>query len=99
MHARTGTIELSPDRIDDAVAALENEQLPRYRETSGYKGFTVLANRSTGKVIGVSFWESEDDLRASEQLGSEARQTAKDAGGGQDDPVREDWEVLLDDMV
>ena len=32
MHARTGVLQISPDRIDDAVAKLEAEQLPRYRD-------------------------------------------------------------------
>jgi len=35
----------------------------------GYKGFTMLANRHSGKVIGVSFRQQEDDLRASDELG------------------------------
>ena len=42
MHARTGTFEVSPERIDDVVRRLEEEQIPRYREQQGYKGFTVL---------------------------------------------------------
>lgn len=98
MHARTGYFELSPDRVDAAVAAFEEEQLPRYRQQGGYKGFTLLANRSSGKVLGVSFWESQDDLRSSDQLGTEAREAIQQAGGG-GSIVREDWEVAVDDTA
>ena|SRR5687767_7974379 len=99
MHARTGYFELSPDRVDAAVSAFDEEQLPRYREQDGYKGFTLLANRGSGKVLGVSFWESQGKLRASDQLGSEAREAVHSAGGGQSEIVHEEWEVLIDDMA
>ena len=99
MHARTGILQISPDRIDDAVGKLEAEQLPRYREQQGYKGFTVLADRHSGKVIGISFWESEADLQASEELGRQARANMAEAGQASDEPVREAFEVLVDDMV
>ena len=99
MHARSGSFQLSPDKVDDAVGAFESEQLPKYKESSGYKGFTLLVNRQNGKVVGVSFWESEDDLRASDQLGSEAREQVQERGDGQGDIQREDWEVVLDDTA
>jgi heme-degrading monooxygenase HmoA len=99
MHARSGVIEVSADRIDDALEAFKSEQLPRYRDQSGYKGFTMLADRDNGKILGVSFWESADDLRASDELGQEARENIRERGGAQAEAVREEWEVVIDDMV
>jgi heme-degrading monooxygenase HmoA len=99
MHARTGVIEVSADRMDDALQAFQSEQLPRYREQSGYKGFTMLADRDNGKILGISFWESADDVSASDELGQEARENIKERGGAQSDAVREQWEVVIDDMV
>jgi heme-degrading monooxygenase HmoA len=99
MHARAGTLQASPDRLDDMVAQLREEQIPRYRDQRGYKGFTVLADRSSGKVIGISFWGSEQDLHASDQLGREARSAASETGGASGEPTVEVFEVLLDDMV
>ena len=99
MHARTGSLQVSPDRLDEVVSTFENEQIPRYREQDGYKGFTVLANRQSGRVMGVSFWESDEALQATEDLGAEARESIRQTGGGEGEIVREDWEVLFDDMV
>jgi heme-degrading monooxygenase HmoA len=96
--ARTGTLQVSPDRVDDAVSTVR-DRIPSYREQSGYKGFTILADRSSGKVIGISFWESQQELEASDELGRQAREAAAQTGGSQAEPVRETWEVLLDDMV
>ena len=98
MVARTGTLEIAPERIDDAVSAIR-DQLPAYREQGGYKGFTVLADRQRGKVIGISFWESQQDLEASDELGAQARAAAVESGQAQTDAVREQFEVVLDDMA
>jgi heme-degrading monooxygenase HmoA len=99
MHARTGTLQVSPGRVDEMVGRLEADQIPRYREQPGYKGFTVLADHVSGKVIGISYWESEDDLEASEPLGRAARAQAAETGGAAAEPVRETFEVMVDDMV
>jgi heme-degrading monooxygenase HmoA len=98
MVARTGTLQVSPDRVDAAVTTVR-ERIPQYREQGGYKGFTVLADRSSGKVIGISYWETQEDLEASDELGRQAREAAAETGQAQSEPVRETWEVLLDDMV
>jgi heme-degrading monooxygenase HmoA len=99
MYARTGSTEVSPDRLDEVVSTFEREQIPRYREREGYKGFTLLVNRRSGRVTGVSFWRSEEARQASEELGAEARESIRQSGDGQAEIVREDWEVALDDMV
>lgn len=99
MHARSGAFQLSTDRMDDAIESFRSGFLPRYKEQSGYKGFTLLANRQTGQVLGVSFWESEADLRGTDELGNEARQDLQARGGGQGGIERVDWEVVVDDMA
>jgi heme-degrading monooxygenase HmoA len=99
MHARTGRLQVSPDRIDDVVSQLQSQQIPTYRQQQGYKGFTVLGDRQSGEVIGITFWESEDALEATEDLAEQARSQAAETGQAGAEPVAERWEVLLDDMV
>ena len=99
MHARSGSMQVPTDRLDQMVSTLERELIPRYRDQDGYKGFTMLINRRSGKVVGVSFWEGEDARQGSEELGTEARAVMRDAAGGHAQIIREDWEVALDDMV
>lgn len=67
MHARQAHFN-SPRWALRAVETF-SAQLPQYQKMRGYKGFTMLANRHSGKVIGVSFRQQEDDLRASDELG------------------------------
>jgi heme-degrading monooxygenase HmoA len=97
VNARSGSFQLSPDRLDDAIQAFKDEQLPKYQQQGGYKGFTLLANRGTGQVIGISFWESESDLHAADELGRQAREDIQQRGAGQGDIERVDWEVVVDD--
>jgi heme-degrading monooxygenase HmoA len=99
MHARSGAFQLSTDKVDDAISAFENDQLPRYKEQDGYKGFTLLADRDSGAVLGISFWESEDALRASDELGEEARSQIKDQGEADADAETMRWEVVVDDTA
>jgi heme-degrading monooxygenase HmoA len=99
MHARATTLELDPARIDDAVRRLEEEDIPRFKEIDGFKGFTLLGDRGGGRVIGVSFWESEEQMRSSEEAVKESRQRAAEAGGAAGEPTIERFEVLLDVMV
>ena len=99
MHARSGAFRLSSDKVDDAINAFENEQLPRYKEQDGYKGFTLLADRDSGEVLGISFWENEDALKGSDELGEEARSDVNERGGADVDPETKRWEVVVDDTA
>lgn len=99
MHARSGAFRLSADKVDDAIRTFESEQLPRYKEQDGYKGFTLLADRDSGEVLGISFWQDEDALRASDELGEEARSQVNETGEAEADPERKNWEVVVDDTA
>jgi len=98
MRARATTLRLDPSRIDDAVRRLEAEDLPSWRRLDGFKGFTLLVDRSSGKVVGTSYWESEEAMQASEDAVAPSRQRAAEAGGASDAPVVERFEVALDTM-
>jgi heme-degrading monooxygenase HmoA len=98
VHARVNTLQMDPAKIDDAVAALEGGGLDQIKALDGFKGMTVLGDRQSGKSLAITFWESEDALRASEDSVKETRKQAAEAGGA-DDPVIEVFEVVLDSMV
>ena len=96
MHARVNTLQMDSQRIDDALRQLEEQDIPRFREIEGFRGFTVLADRSSGKVIATSYWDSEEQMLASEDAVKEARKRAADTGGASDEPQVERYEVALD---
>jgi heme-degrading monooxygenase HmoA len=98
MHARTGRVSFSPDKADDMVSHVRDTIVPRYENSEGFKGFTLLLDRSSGEGIGISFWESEDAMRATDDLGDQARQGAAEAGSGSDQGA-EHFEVAVDTMA
>ena len=99
MHARTGMLQVSPEQIDDVVRVMTEDQIAMFHGQPGYRGFTGLADRENGTVMGISFWETEADMRAGEELGREARRRVGEAGGTKREPVVDRWEVVFDEMV
>ena len=96
MHVRVTTIQMDPQRIDEAVRQLEERDVPMFRTLDGFRGFTVVADRSSGKVLGTSYWDSEDQMRASEDAVVESRRRAAETGGSSAAPQVELFEVVLD---
>ncbi len=99
MHARHSTLQVSPEKIDDMLARLREEQIPLLREQPGYKGYTIHADRASGNVVGISYWESEEDLRASEEVGDRTRREAAETAGASAQPEVSRFEVIFDDMA
>jgi heme-degrading monooxygenase HmoA len=96
MHARSAVITAQQDKLDETARKFEDEQIPKYREQPGYKGFVLMLDRDGGKALGVSFWESEDACRASDALGAGARAAIAESAGGSEQN-RDYWEVAIDD--
>lgn len=95
MHARSVVFEMSPDKVDDAVSHFEDRVIPRFREIRDTRASHCSSTARTARLFGVSFWESEDGVNASGDLGAEARQALADtAGASAQSP--EVWEVAVD---
>jgi heme-degrading monooxygenase HmoA len=99
MHARLSTIRMDPARIDEAVSEFEEQDLPAFRQIDGFRGFTLLLDRTSGKVVGTSYWSSREQMEASEGEGDRARQRVADRGGSQSPAAVERYEVALDTFV
>jgi heme-degrading monooxygenase HmoA len=82
MHARVTTLEVPPDRMDEATRHVQEQVLPRLSQMEGFKGFVVLGSRQSGKLQGVAFWESEEALRATDEAVVPIREGAAEAAGG-----------------
>jgi heme-degrading monooxygenase HmoA len=96
MYARVSTIEGSPDKVDDVTRQTQEQTLPQLRQMEGFRGFVALGDRQSGKMIGVSFWESEEALRASDEAASSVRSGAAEAADGIVAGV-EEYEVFVNE--
>jgi heme-degrading monooxygenase HmoA len=73
------TLEGSPNELDEALRDVKEHVLPLLQQQDGFKGFIALGNRQSGELIGITFWESEQAMQASEEVGERTRsETAED---------------------
>jgi heme-degrading monooxygenase HmoA len=98
MHARVTTLDMEPANVDQVRDRLEAEDVPEFKKLDGFKGMTLLTDRQSGKTVAITFWETEDALRQSEEAVKDARQRAAERGGG-GEPQVERFEVILDTMA
>lgn len=67
MYARMTFSQVSPDKADEAISIMENSVLPLMRQQKGFKYYCAFTDRTTGKAITVTVWETEEDREASDQ--------------------------------
>src|ERR687890_971923 len=96
MYARVTTIQGAPAKMDDAKGHTQEQTLSQLQEMEGFKGFVALGDRQSGKLIGVSFWESEEALRATDEAVPSVRSAAAEAAGGTVASV-EKYEVFVNE--
>jgi heme-degrading monooxygenase HmoA len=89
---------MDPGNVDQARDQLEREDVPKFEQLGGFKGMTLLTDRQSGKTVAITFWETQDALRESEDAVKDARQRAAETGGA-GAPHVERFEVILDTMA
>lgn len=57
-----------PAKIDTAIRALNSEGRDLLEERPGYHGAGVFVDRELGKLLAVSWWESEDSRHNSDEV-------------------------------
>lgn len=61
MYARVTTTQFSPYRLDEAIHIAREQTVPAAQQQTGFKGYLMLVDRSTGKAITITLWEEESD--------------------------------------
>jgi heme-degrading monooxygenase HmoA len=96
MFARVSTISGSPEGIPNLETQLRENFIPAARQLPGFNGVLALADRSSGKTLTVTLWESEQAMKGSEDTANKIRQDAASAMGDEIVSV-ERFEVVLDE--
>lgn len=66
MYARITRTKADPARLDAVVGALRDQMVPVFKQQRGYLGAVSIANRETGEGATTTYWDSWDNLKASE---------------------------------
>ena len=97
MFSRVNFLETSPERIDDVARVVREVVHPGISGEPGYRGYVVLGDRSTGKALGVTLWDSAEDREASDAKARTIRPQVEEGTGGTMRSV-ERYEVLFYDV-
>ncbi|WP_460356489.1 hypothetical protein [Mycobacterium sp. ZZG] len=93
MYARTTTVWGRPPSVDDGIAYIRGSVMPELQKLHGFIGFSLLADRKSGRCIATSAWQTEEAMRASAPLVREVRDRAAQILGGNVEMA--DWEIAV----
>ena len=95
MFARTSSLQGKPERIDGAILQFNEEVLPAARKQPGFLGAELLVDRVSGSLVGTTYWEAVDSLKASEASMERARRKVAEALQSPIKPTVERYEVAI----
>jgi heme-degrading monooxygenase HmoA len=97
MFARVTLGEALPERLDRMTREITEHVLPALRMQDGFAGAMVLADRSSGKVLAVTLWETEQAMDSTEEAAYWLRVFSAEAAGGKVSGV-DRYEVAFSDV-
>jgi heme-degrading monooxygenase HmoA len=94
MYARVNRFQDRPENLDEAERFAEGKIIPQLQTLPGFLGVLSLVDRTTGGSLAITFWESEQAMKASE---AEASRLRGDVSQGMGSEIRtvERYEVTL----
>ena len=97
MFARFTNVHVKLHKIDAVINLYKKSVIPAAKTQKGYKGAYLMVDRSTGKGVSVTMWDSEEDALANEKNLYYQEQVMKFIPFYTADPIREGYEILVQD--
>jgi heme-degrading monooxygenase HmoA len=95
MHARVTTVQIQPEKIDEANSIFRDSVIPAAQAQKGFRAAYLLVDNATGKGMSITAWDSLEDLQTNESSGFYQEQLAKFAPLFTAPPTRETYEVSV----
>lgn len=93
MYARSTTVQAHQDSIDEGVAHIRDEVMPALLDMPGCIGLSMLVDRTSGRCIATSAWDSQEAMRASEDAARPMRERAAEIMGNR--AQVDEWEIAV----
>ena len=68
MHVRAATGQIQPGKMQETIN-IYNNSVSVVKAQKGYQGAYLMTDAASGKVLSITFWESEADMLAGESIG------------------------------
>jgi heme-degrading monooxygenase HmoA len=96
MYARVTSFPgLAPERIAATLKEFEEQQLPILEQQGGFRGVWAGVDRNAGRAMAVTFWETQEDLRATDKLAAQVKAVAVATSRADREPITDRYEVVL----
>ena len=69
MFARVVSIQFKTYTLNEAIELYKASNIPAAKSQKGFRSVYLLTNRETGKGVSIAFWDSKEDIIASEESG------------------------------
>jgi heme-degrading monooxygenase HmoA len=67
VFARVASFEGPDDSVREGMQLYVDQVLPWVRDTTGFRGLAVLNAAEGGRVVAITFWETEEAMLADEE--------------------------------
>jgi len=94
VFARSTTVQAHQDKIDAGIAHVRDEVMPTLRDLPGYVGLSMLIDRTSGRCVVTTSWESDEAMRATSESVRSMRDRAAEILGG-NRPQVDNWEIAV----
>ncbi|MFQ5966769.1 MAG: hypothetical protein ACE5MI_04045 [Acidimicrobiia bacterium] len=82
MFARVSTFQETPEGIAESLER-NSEVVEKADAISGFKGLYYLVDRSSGKSVAITLWDTQDAMHRSEEAANQIREDESVATGGE----------------
>ena len=95
MFARVSTILGKPERVEEGISNYQEQMIPAAKKMTGFKQALLMVDRKSGKMVGITFWDTENNLRESTLAADKLRAQGVQHSGTAQPPVVEIYEVAV----
>jgi heme-degrading monooxygenase HmoA len=93
MHARITRLDAPPGGFEEGIAMVNDQVIPAVKGLDGFAGAYFLGDRETGALVSIVLWNTEEQMRRSEEAAERIRGDAAQSAQGTIQSV-ERYEVI-----
>jgi len=95
MFARVRITSGIPEKVDDGIRHFRETVVASYKNVAGFKGAYLLVNRKSGKVMGITLWDTEANMQATGKTSEKLRAAGSQVVSGTT-LAPEEYEIVVE---
>ncbi len=94
IFARVSTILGKPECIEEGIRNYQEQMIPSAKKMTGFKQALFMVDRKTGKMLSITFWDTQKNLQESASAADKLRAQGVQHSGTVQPPIVEIFEVV-----